>query len=405
MSMRTLIHVMPPDIYHRLGLSGMELARSAVDIRAHLVNEGRWEELTRYERDYVRAIQEGLDEVGTLRQQVLARAAAAPEEVATPVAAVEDAGLGELAAEGVTADGEGVLRAATEANLCVSPAAGAGAGDAPVSLVGRLVRQAPRPERTLEGYLASARGRVAALTPLSDKERARVAEVTRILDELEGSAVGVDDARRIAEGGLAALERDLSEGGDQRAGVFATYLALCRALGERPAQIGFSRAQAEIDRLTRALVEQRARQVVAEKVARALGRSGLSDQGQVVLDGAERRLLVAEGERECALVLSEDDAGSFVLTTVASADARTAGQECRARMEASARRLCSTKQRRLLAELEAEGLVASVREDEEVDLGSISYCAEFARLERERGSAERPESARSDRGLTVGGEA
>ena len=401
MSMRTLIHVMPPDIYHRLGLSGMELARSAVDIRARLVSEGRWEELTLYERDYVRAIQEGLDEVDALRQQVLARATAAPEKVVAPTATVEDAGLGELAADGVTADGEGVLRAATAANLGAAPVADE--GDVPVSLAGRLVHQAPRLERTLEGYLASARRRLATLTPLSDKERARVAEVTRTLDELEGSAVGVDDARRIAEGGLAALERDLSEGGDQRAGVFATYLALCQALDERPAQIGFSRAQAEVDRLARSLAERRARQVVAEKVARALGRSGLSDQGQVVLDGAERRLLVAEGERECALVLSEDGAGSFVLTTVASRDARTAGQERRARIEASARRLCSTKQRRLLAELEAEGLVASVREDEEVDLGSISYCAEFARLERERGGTERPESARSGRGMTAGG--
>lgn len=403
MSMRTLIHVMPPDIYHRLGLSGMELARSAVDIRARLVSEGRWGELTRYERDYVRAIQEGLDEVDALRQQVLARATASHEEAAASAATVEDAGLGEVAAAGVTADGEGVLRAATAANLGAAPAADE--GDAPVSLAGRLVRQEPRPERTLEGYLASARGRVAALTPLSDEERARVAEVTRTLDELEGSALGVDDARRIAEGGLAGLERDLSEGGDQRAGVLATYLALCQALGERPAQMGFARAQAEVERLTRVLAERRARQVVAEKVARALERSGLSHQGQVVLDGTERRLLVAEGERECALALSEDGAGSFVLTTVASADARTAGQERRARMEASARRLCSTKRRRLLEELEAEGLVASVREDEEVDLGGISYCAEFARLERERGRAERPGGALAGRTLTAGGEA
>lgn len=402
MSMRTLIHVMPPDIYHRLGLSGMELARSAVDIRARLVSEGRWGELTRYERDYVRAIQEGLDEVDALRQQVLARATASHEEAAPP-ATVEDAGLGEVAAAGVTADGEGVLRAATAANLGAVPAADE--GDAPVSLVGRLVRQEPRPERTLEGYLASARRRVAALTPLSDEERARVAEVTRTLDELEGSALGVDDARRIAEGGLARLERDLSEGGDQRAGVLATYLALCQALGERPAQMGFSRVQAEVERLARVLVERRARQVVAEKVARALERSGLSDQGQVVLDGAERRLLVAEGERECALALSEDGAGSFVLTTVASADARTAGQELRARMEASARRLCSTKRRRLLEELEAEGIVASVREDEEVNPGNISYCAEFARLERERGRAERPGGALAGRTLMAGGEA
>lgn len=216
MSMRTLIHVMPPDIYHRLGLSGMELARSAVDIRARLVSEGRWEELTLYERDYVRAIQEGLDEVDALRQQVLARATAAPEKVVAPTATVEDAGLGELAADGVTADGEGVLRAAAAANLGAAPVADE--GDVPVSLAGRLVHQAPRLERTLEGYLASARRRLAMLTPLSDKERARVAEVTRTLDELEGSAVGVDDARRIAEGGLAALERDLSEGGGPACG-------------------------------------------------------------------------------------------------------------------------------------------------------------------------------------------
>lgn len=405
MSSWTLMHVMPPDIYHRLGLSGMDLALDAVRIRERLMAEGRWDELTRYEKDYVRAIQEGLDQVDALRRQVLARAeAGADAPVASASAAtVTDAGVGSAQASGVTADGESALRAATEGNVSAAGAAGEGSSRAPASLADKLVRQAPKADERAE-YLAAARERVAALVPVSDEERERVAEIMRTLEELAGSALGAQDARRIAEGPVAALERDLSEGGAQRASVLATYLALCQSLDERPDPVSYAHVCDEVERLARELTERRARAVVAQKVSAALERSGFSDQGTVVLEGSRQRLLVAEGERECALALSEDGSGSFALTTVTSADARTAGQERRARIEASAKRLCSTKQRRLLEELEAEGLVASVREEDEVNLDSLVFCAELADLVRDEGRAQRAEGTRGTRELRAGGD-
>ena len=395
MSSHTVMHVEPPDIYHRLGLSGMELARSAMEIRATLEREGRYAELSRYEREYVSAIQEGIDQVDALRRQVLAQAAHVVDTAPSRAAVVDDEGVGELELGGTTGDGGAARRAALDANLRAEGAPGAvGATD----LSGLLVRQKTSEDGGAGLYLRRARERLDALVPVTQGERDRVAETRRAVDELAASALDADGVRAIVEGRLAALERDLSEGGRDRAGELATYLALCNVMGERPDPVSYARMLEEIERLTRALVERKEREVVARKVSAALERAGLRDRGVVVLGGSRRRLLVDDRERECALALSEDGAGSFMLSTVASSDPGTAGKERRARMEASARRLCSTKQRRLLEELEAEGLVASVREDTEVDLGDIAFCREFAELAGERRET-RPEATRRAGGM------
>lgn len=395
MSSHTVMHVEPPDIYHRLGLSGMELARSAMEIRAALEREGRYAELSRYEREYVSAIQEGIDQVDALRRQVLAQAAHVVDTAPSRAAVVDDEGVGELELGGTTGDGDAARRAALDANLRAEGTPGAvGATD----LSGLLVRQRTSGDGGAGPYLRRARERLDALVPVTQGDRDRVAETRRAVDELAASTLDADGVRAIMEGRLVALERDLSEGGQDRAGELATYLALCNVMGERPDPVSYARMLEEIERLTRALVERKEREVVARKVSAALERAGLRDRGVVVLGGSRRRLLVDDRERECALALSEDGAGSFMLSTVASSDPGTAGKERRARMEASARRLCSTKQRRLLEELEAEGLVASVREDTEVDLGDIVFCREFAELAGERREA-RPEATRRAGGM------
>ena len=100
----------------------------------------------------------------------------------------------------------------------------------------------------------------------------------------------------------------------------------------------------------------------------------------MVLDGREQRLLVDDGETECGLALSEDDDGSFVFTTVAEADPAIVDQERRARIAASAKRLCSKKEEALMAALLRRGIVANIRFDSGVDLSLIRKSDELAEL-------------------------
>lgn len=402
MSSNSLLHVAPPDIYHRHGLSGMDLTRSAVNIRNQLVREGRWSEIERYEADYIRAIQEGLDEVDRLRSQVMAQIAQGSCSGEAQQATVADRGLGTVAVGGRTAGGAGLAQSALKANLS---AAGDASGEV-VSVAGLLAHQKGGGQQTtLADYAASVRKRLAVLVPVSDQERERVAELARTLDELSRSSVDVAGARRMVDDRLAAIERDLSSGGEKRVRDLATYLALCRVLGERPNPRDYAHVRAEITRLERALVERRTREVVARKVSAALERAGLTEVGTVVLNDSPQCLLVADGERECGLALSEDGKGSFMLTTVASSDPSAASRERRASIEASARRLCSTKQQRLLEELEKEGLVAAIRDDDDVDLDRLAYCRELE-LVVAGGNVERTRADRSGRqaGHRVAGE-
>lgn len=386
-----LVRVDPPDIYHRHGLAGMSLARDAVDIRGRLVSEGRWDEIERNEADYIRAIQEGLDEVARLRGEVLARLDREAARDGAPRAQVADAGLGKVSMGGRTASTGAATDAALAANLSRAGAAAEKIAD----LSGLLARQRGRARgaQTLGEYVEASRRRLAALVCVSDEERTRVAELARVLDELSRTRMDAESARRVVGSRLDALERDLSAGGERRASDLATYLALCQTLGERPRARDYAHLLEEVALLEKKLVDRKAREVVARKVSAALERAGLRDVGTSVLGGAERRLLAAEGERACGLALSQDDAGSFMITTVAAVDPARASRERRAALEAAARRLCSTKQRRLLEELEREGLVAAVSGHDD-DLSDMGYSVELDRALSD-GDAERMRAERS----------
>lgn len=385
MSSMTFYRIEPPDIYHRLGLAGMSLARSALSIRDALVREGRWDELRSSERGYVLALQEGLREVDALKRHIAAQVAPGEAVYRARPARVADEGIAEVTVGGSTADAHGASREAVASSLA---AARDDATTPTVSLAGHLTRQ-QAPGEALETWVDRERGRLDRLVPVSDAERERVAAARERLERAGSASRDVDEARRATGALVDDLERDLSRGGDERADALATYLALCHVMGERPEPRDYDQLVTEVSRLEGLLAERKMREEVSRKVSAALGRSGLRDRGTLVLDGVEQRLLVEDGELECGLALAEDGTGGFVLTTVTSADPASVSRERRARIDDSARRLCATKRQRLLEELAAEGLVATPCEGSVEDLSRIRYSAELEDVVRSERRGER----------------
>ena len=71
MSSSTYVYVPPPDIYHRLGLTGLALSQSAMSIRAELAQRGQWDEIGENEKAYLQALQEGFNEIQGLKAAIL----------------------------------------------------------------------------------------------------------------------------------------------------------------------------------------------------------------------------------------------------------------------------------------------------------------------------------------------
>lgn len=374
MSSSTYVYVPPPDIYHRLGLTGLALSQSAMSIRAELAQRGQWDEIGENEKAYLQALQEGFNEIQGLKAAILNEMASTNAVSAGPKASVSDHGMGNVGLGGTTGNASSDIEAAMRTNAASSrPAVGA------IDLSSAFV--SPRASgNSKDGYLDNARSRLSKLLAINDGERARLQEMSARIDAIARSGLGQGEQRRMIEGDLETLEKDLSEGGKDRSNVLATYVALCRSAHEPPKELDYHEMRSEIERIEGKIVSRRLRDKVSHMVSDALAEAGLADAGVMVLDGREQRLLVDDGETECGLALSEDDDGSFVFTTVAEADPAIVDQERRARIAASAKRLCSKKEEALMAALLRRGIVANIRFDSGVDLSLIRKSDKLAEL-------------------------
>lgn len=373
MSSYTVAYVSP---YRSHGLYGIEGALDAINIRARLVSEGRWDELSRSERDYVAAIQSGLDEVARIRERTAVTLGERAVELSHE-ARVYDSGIAVLndGAQGVDAAER------VEQSMKSSAASKPKAAGSPIDLSSAFAAITLAPESEgptfvdLGQKLLERLARLIALGVGEEEKRCDMLAKVRAAVE-----AGDENAFAEIEPQARALCLSMEDGGSRRLEDFARYLALCEVVGEAPRELAYGVMLSEIDRLQHELVRRRIEERVAHDIEDAIAEVGLESKGSITLNGAEGLLAVDSKAQGMGLFVHRGDDGALLFSTLSAVDPSSLGNEGRARVREGVRHLCQAKDRLLREAFAKRGLTIESYYDGPVDLSEVRFVPAIARI-------------------------
>lgn len=382
MSSSTYIFIEPPDIYHRLGLSGIALANSAQEIREKLVMSGDWASITKYEQDYLRALQEGFDQLQRIKQNILNNIISDNASQIGSTDVVVDSGLGESSIGGKQISASDVARKRRGQHVQD--------GDLIESTIDfSNLFAAPQPaEASPKDPSSSALiTRLMSLICINSNETSKRQSLVTRLGQLSPN-------EKIPENLLqefTSLEMLLLVGGESRSEIQAEYIALCDVLGYAPENLDFPSMMGSVDSMRSEMISKSVESCLLSNIEDSLKDVGLSCAGSVVLENTNGLLLTDDSEAECGLFLSREADGSFLFTTVSSTPVASLSQEHKARISESAQRLCQKKQALVAEALTKRGLSSRLIEDHPVNLEEIKSSSEVSSLLGARHSATNKE--------------
>ena len=372
MSSYTVAYVSP---YRESGLFGIEGALDAINIRSRLIAEGRWEELSRSERDYVSVIQSGLDEVARIRERTAASLRTRVIELSKE-SRVADEGITELHDHAQGVDATRLVESSIASSGTSKPETTTGT----IDLSAAFAALTPRKEIVTPTLAERGNALLERLTKLIPLGQHEDEERSGMIEDVQAALESKDEnAFTVIESRARALCLRMEDGGRKRLEDYARYLALCEIREEMPQELSYGAMLSAIERLQADLVRSRVEEKVAHDVEEAMAEVGLTSMGSFTLDESEGLIATDKQAPGVGLFVHRSTDGALMFTTLSATDPETLGNEGRARVREGVRQLCQDKERLLREALAKRGLVIESCYNSPVDLKRVRYAPTAAR--------------------------